>query len=78
MQTYADTVVNSLKICALGVLIDPNSTLVLYKALFLHNFDKNSPLCALLWYGPVKGYVKCALLLEPMIGKRIKQCWPSW
>ena len=34
-----DTVVNSLKICALNVLIDPNSTSRLFKAIFLHSFD---------------------------------------
>ena len=39
IQTYVDTVVNSLKLCALGVLIDPNSTSMLFKILVLHNFD---------------------------------------
>ena len=39
MRTYADTVVNFLRISALVVLIDHKSTIMLFKALFSHNFD---------------------------------------
>ena len=41
MQTYADTVVK-----ILVVLIDPSSSFGFFKALFLHNKNKNSPLWA--------------------------------
>ena len=37
--TYAKTVLNSSKICALCVLIVPNGTLRLFEALFFHNID---------------------------------------